>query len=121
MCECSYDYDMPAFYSRTTRTARKRHRCYECGGAILPGEAYERVGAMWDGRVQSIATCARCTDVREFVRAKTDCCIQHGNMLEDLRDAVEHHGWETPGLRFGYLRRTYMADQFRKQMREVGL
>ena len=42
-CFCDYG-DPPDFYVATKPKARKHHVCEECGGPIMPGERYERVG-----------------------------------------------------------------------------
>jgi hypothetical protein len=34
-----------------TRTARKQHRCTNCGEPILAGEKYERWGSVDDGKM----------------------------------------------------------------------
>jgi hypothetical protein len=36
--DCFCGYDAPSFYVAEVRTARKQHKCYECSGAILPGD-----------------------------------------------------------------------------------
>jgi len=40
--------------------ARKRWHCDECSSGILPGEHYQRIGSLYDGRWSTLRTCARC-------------------------------------------------------------
>ena len=71
MCEC------PTFYNEDIVTARKRHRCCECGSTIAKGERYQSVSGMWEGEFSHIKTCLPCAETRdkatEGIRAG-DCC-----------------------------------------------
>lgn len=88
---CFCDYDPAEFYSATTPTARKAHRCDECGHAISQGESYERVGAKWDGSLTVFKTCARCTALRQHLKVHAPCfCWAHGNLLDDARETWQH-------------------------------
>lgn len=60
---CYEDYNQ--FYSEEERTARKSHRCCECGETIHPGARYEHVSGKSDGRVWTSKTCVNCRDVRK--------------------------------------------------------
>ncbi|GAA6121494.1 hypothetical protein [Acidovorax sp. FG27] len=81
---CYCDYDPAEFYSVSVPTARKAHRCDECGRAISPGETYERVIGKWDGSVSVFKTCRRCTALRDHLKAHVPCfCWAHGNLLGD--------------------------------------
>lgn len=114
--DCFCDYDAPAFYNRTTPKARKAHKCYECGGPILPGETYESVTGKWD-YVDTFKTCEHCVNLRTWVKNNVPCvCWAHGNLHEDLRETVNEAwyraGAEAAGLRFGFLRRMVAIDKF---------
>jgi len=71
MCEC------PTMYNEEVVTARKPHRCCECGTQIAKGEQYESVSGMWDGRFDRSKTCIPCMEIRkkatEGIRSG-DCC-----------------------------------------------
>jgi hypothetical protein len=89
--DCVCDYDPPAFYCKTEYTARKEHRCAECGKAIAPGQRYEKVVAKWDGSLGFFKTCSRCVALREHLAAHVRCfCWSHGNLLSDIREEVAH-------------------------------
>ena len=109
-CYCDYG-DPPAFYNATLPRARKKHRCLECGGPIVPGERYERVVGKWSGYgVDTFHTCERCYDLRIWTKNNVPClCIMHGDMDDQIRnsidDAYERSRDEVKGLWFGYARR----------------
>lgn len=115
--DCSCDYDVPSFYSRSVhRATRKSHKCYECAHVIVPGEKYEYVSGLWDGNFSYFKTCQGCIDLRTWVKNNVPClCWAHGNMIEDCREAIEEAAYrapeETVGLRFGFLRRKVMMDR----------
>ena len=108
--DCYCDYEPSDFYSATQPVARKVHRCEECGGPVLPGEKYERAFVVTYGHADTFKTCARCVDLRTWVKNNVPClCWAHGNLNEDLREAVDEARWrapeETVGLWFGFMRR----------------
>ncbi len=116
---CACDYDPPSFYSRDVRRARKQHKCFECGGAIFPGDKYEYVSGKWDW-FSEFHTCSRCSDLRTWVTNNLPCfCWAHGNMLEDAREAVEDAHFrardEVKGIRFGLARRIHSITLFNRQ------
>lgn len=80
---CFCDYDAPEFYSAQERTARKLHKCCECGHVIQPGERYEHVSAKWEGDVSSVKTCLLCVDLRESLAEAEGGCFLHGGLFED--------------------------------------
>lgn len=88
--ECFCDYEPAEFYHQATHTARKVHRCAECARAIQPGERYERVRAKWDGTVDTVRTCCRCTALRDHLAAHVPCfCWAHHSLLDDIRNEIE--------------------------------
>jgi RNase P subunit RPR2 len=120
---CYCDYDQPEFYSaRIIKKARKQFKCDECGGPILPGDSYELVAAKWEGDFSTIHTCEMCHDLRVWVKNNVPClCIMHGNMDEEMRDAIQHAVWKAPeetrGLQFGFMRRMKIRDDRNRRMR----
>lgn len=116
MAECYCDYsDAPSVYRKAMRTARKPHRCYECGRQIATGEKYENVFAVWAGDPATCCTCQHCLDLREFVLAHVPCsCWEHGNMREAILDNAREYAHEAPGLLFGAYRREVRIVNARK-------
>ena len=122
--DCSCDYVAPTFYNQSLRTAKKQHKCEECGGPILAGEKYEYVSGLWDGYFNVFKTCERCVDIRTWTKNNVPClCWTHGNADEDCREAVSEATYrapdETTGLRFGLLRRMAMRDKFNSERRKA--
>lgn len=103
-CEC--DFDAPSVYSKTAYVARKAHKCTECCRQIQPGERYENVFGIWDGRSDTFKTCPQCLALREWVSAHVPCvCWMHGNIRGDALEAAREWAHEAPGLLFGAYRR----------------
>ena len=105
---CFCDYEPAHFYAATTPKARVTHKCYECGGAILPGEQYERVVAIWErgDPLSTVCTCCRCLELRTYVQAHVPCfCLLHGDANNDAIEAADAYAHEAPGLLFGAYRR----------------
>jgi len=100
---CSCDYSAPEFYILETPTARKEHRCEECGCAIHAGEKYERVRAKWEGAVATVKTCPDCVEIRDALKEMECFCWSHGGLWEDIRGQFEN-AYFSPALRFNYLR-----------------
>lgn len=103
--DCCCDYDPAEFYHSAIRTARKLHRCEECGRFIRPGETYEHVTGKWNGDLDTFKTCSHCRDIRQFVKNSVPCfCWGHGNLDEDVANTIQDAYWRAPdevkGLRF---------------------
>lgn len=123
---CYCDYDAPEFFSRAIVTARKSHRCYECGNIIMPRDKYESTCGKWEGSFDTFKTCERCLDIRTWVTNNLPCfCWGYGNMIEDAHESVNEATWrareETRGLRFGLLRRIVLRDRFYKARKSLEL
>lgn len=92
-CGCVYtnsgDYDSPTFESTTWRTARKPHKCAECGDMISSGALYEYISGRWDGTFVTVKTCAACQEVRVSL-----CCDGwvYGRLWEDVRAYFQEGG-----------------------------
>lgn len=65
---------MSDFQVTTTVTARKRHLCCECTGAIEPGQQYERCAGQWDGQMEEYKTCLPCRDTRDWATSQPEWC-----------------------------------------------
>jgi hypothetical protein len=54
----------PDIYGETQPTARKEHRCCECGITIHQGDTYQRASGLWDGLWDTYKTCLPCAQLR---------------------------------------------------------
>jgi len=117
MESCYCDYDLPEFFSETVRTAKKPHRCCECGRAIAVGEKYENVTGKWEGDFSTYKTCVRCRAVRLYVIEHVPCfCWYYGTMLQDARETVSEYARELPGMWVGFGRLLVAAARKRKEI-----
>lgn len=93
----SCDCDLPAFFARADRTARKPHRCYECGDIVQPGARYLAISGKWDLHVSSFAVHVECdawrSGLEDYIRTNQDgatsglCdCIAFGELAEQLEE-----------------------------------
>jgi len=83
-CDCSidsYDYENPSTSREQWRKARKQHTCCECGLTIEPGEKYQYISGIWDGRPGSFKTCTPCAAIRN------DFC-RGGYIFGELREQL---------------------------------
>lgn len=116
---CFCDYDPAEFYRADLRKSRKRRKCEECAGPILPGEQYEHVVGKWEGCVSSFDTCASCVEILRWTQANIPClCFAHGNAIQDCREAIEAAQYrapdETKGLYFGFMRRIVAREKLNR-------
>lgn len=81
-CGCSIDFDNdngPEFLHDSYPTARKQHKCCECGKTIAPGEKYLRETGKWDD-IKTFKTCTDCESIRDAYF----CGHAYRHVLEDL-------------------------------------
>jgi len=92
-CATVYDWDEPAVCDVKTRRARREYHCCECHDPIRPGERYEYVHGLWDGRWDTFRPCATC------VRIRSDLCgrgFLYGALSESVFDCLGMHLTEVP-------------------------
>ena len=83
-CDCEYDYDcLPSFYNIKIRTARKEHKCCECGAMIQPREQYHYIAGKWDGCIDTFKTCLPCMRVRK------DFCAPLSMLREEIYERLD--------------------------------
>ena len=87
-CSCVYvdcDDSNPDVMTEEIRQARRQHKCGECGRVISPGESYEHIRGLWDGKWSTNKTCADCMSIR-----KAFFCGQwiFGCIMVDLREHI---------------------------------
>jgi hypothetical protein len=89
--ECYCDYDPADVYdAKRINSARKPHKCEECGRQINPGEPYESAFMIYDGCANTYPTCQHCLALRNFVQISIPCfCWAHGRMHDDARACIE--------------------------------
>ena len=88
-CTCAIDNDTGEtgqMFTKHNRKARKKHRCHECGKAILPGEEYRYESGKWDDEISSFRTCLDCLSIRDEIF----CSFVYGNVWEDLRYEIQN-------------------------------
>ena len=87
-CTLSGSYDDDDF--RTLRqkifTARKEHKCGECGRAILKGEQYEGYNGVSDGSFYWSKTCLDCLSIRDAFYPFGG--FMFGNVLDSVDDHI---------------------------------
>lgn len=96
---CMIDYDPPEFCSRIVRTARKQHRCCECGRVIEPGESYHHTSGAWDGTLNTFKHCRHC---ERSVQLLLDQChgFLHCGVEDDLAEHIDpHYPWAMQAAR----------------------
>lgn len=112
-CEC--DGEMPSLFFESRHTARKEHKCYECRRTIRPGEQYESVRGVWEGRFEFFKTCQHCLALRDWVKAHVPCfCWMYGDVRNDAIETALSYAHEAPGLLFGAYRREIAIRRARK-------
>lgn len=115
MNDCSCDYEVPEFFTKETRKAKKRRRCTECRRFIQPGEAYEHVFGKWDGYVSAFETCSICLDIRQHTLSIIPCfCSSYGDLIRDALDELWYYKCENPGAWFKVARLAVTADRLRR-------
>lgn len=112
---CYCDYDAPDFYHRKMPVARKEHNCDECGSTILPGEKYEYVSAIWEGKFGTSKTCPDCMAIRSALMDMDCFCWSHRSLLNDIEMQFQEADFP-PGKQFEYLR---ILAQHRRNKRQT--
>lgn len=80
--------DLAEFSAKSEVTARKDHRCCECGDVISKGTRYERTVGKWERKVQTFKTCLPCAEIR-----RAFCCEgwTYGLLWEDANEEFFEH------------------------------
>ena len=58
--------ELPSVFSSVERTARKQHKCCECGQEINPGERYQYSFGVWDSEPESFKQCLTCARIMDI-------------------------------------------------------
>lgn len=84
VCDLGHHADWPDVIKVTVRRAKKEYRCCECGEAIQPGEKYEYVWGVWEGKQSIYRTCDTCRRIRNDF-----CCSWiYGGLRDALRECL---------------------------------
>jgi hypothetical protein len=86
---CYCDYDGPQFLVVHYRTARKQHKCCECGHVIELGECYEHVVGKWEEQLSTFDTCELCTELRDALADYYSGCFTYGDLSEEYLDYLQ--------------------------------
>lgn len=81
-CDC----EAPRAFSSEVRTARKLHRCVECGADIRPGERYQYVSGIWYDGPADFKSCLGCCQLRHFVESHAKYCVAYGHLYAEFTD-----------------------------------
>jgi hypothetical protein len=90
-CYCDYE-NTPSFFTERELTAKKEHKCCECGHVIKPGERYENVSGKWE-EFRTFKTCEKCADLRASLQDVM--CPSFGDMFAEYREYLNN---ETEGF-----------------------
>lgn len=99
---CSTDYDPADVWNETTPTARKSHRCDECGLPVKVGRPYSRIGWLYDRSWNTYRAHAECRALMRFI--ERDICGDHGSIPteglgEEIANLGEYDGGRTDAER----------------------
>ena len=83
-CGC----DFGGASSNRTRTARKPHKCGECGCDITPGTDYEFHTYFGEGYISNHKTCLKCDDLASSLMG-LGFCWEYGTLLSMHQDYLE--------------------------------
>lgn len=78
------------------RKARKEHKCSECYRIIGVGEIYLNEATIWDGKKETIKTCAHCQVVRYWLLAECGGWC-YTAVAEDIHEHA-NDGWYGKGV-----------------------
>jgi hypothetical protein len=78
-----YDGDCAEFHNVRTVTARREHKCCECGRVIQRGDRYESVVGKWEDEISRYRTCPLCVEIRE--KFNSGGCT-YTTIWEEIRD-----------------------------------
>ena len=101
-CSCvavDIGIDYCPFSTRVHYTARKKHKCNECGRNIIKGESYERITLFYP-EIMTQKTCEDCLSIRE-----TFFCdgFYFDSIIDDMRQHVEDCNAEMPWAKLSKL------------------
>lgn len=111
MCMIDYAEDRVTVLHERVYSARKEHKCDECGRGILPGERYTVERYVYDGGATTHKTCRHCKVVRDWLNAECGGFLYTG-VREDIQEHADegHYGFGVKLLSIGIERRWRRRD-----------
>ena len=85
-CTCSYDGPPAELWTEIIRTARKEHKCAECGEVIERGKKYLYTKALQDGEWWDSKTCLPCNSIAQDLLCG---CYSVGMMWVDIEQMLD--------------------------------
>lgn len=83
---CKYDVGDDGKLCRSIkRTARKRHRCYECRAEIFVGDEYREDTGLWDGEWSRFKMCGVCAEKAAYLLIECNGFL-YGMVCQDYDD-----------------------------------
>lgn len=71
-------------WNRTTRKARKDHKCVECGDTIHKQQSYDYTSMLYDGQWTTWRTCLLCAEIGDHFACGNGRIV--GELWSDLKD-----------------------------------
>jgi len=68
-------------------TARKTHKCYECGRDIVAGEKYRYEKTKYDDEITTIKTCLDCVSIRKHLV----CDFYWGQVWDLVSESIDYY------------------------------
>ena len=86
-CGCD---DGPEVFRQTEVTARKVHKCTECGKMIEPGETYTYTFYVFEGDPDQVHSCEKCKDLADSLNA-LGFCYSYGELHAAHQEYVHEY------------------------------
>lgn len=106
--------DFSALWDEVIRTARKPHKCGDCGRTIQPGERYELISSLYDGSWSKYKTCHECAEIADAFMCNGRVVGQLWDLMWDAYPALNTACYErlsTPAAK-AELQRRWMVWKF---------
>lgn len=86
---CMYgDGDYPDFFkTQKIKSARKEHKCSECGRVIAAKESYEKTTGKWGGNIYTFTQCNHCQIACNLLIKYCDGYV-FGSVKEDIYEHI---------------------------------
>lgn len=96
MCSIDYCDEYSDVWIEKWRTARKAHKCYECGRSVKAGERYRFYKSLFDSRWFEWKTCQHCRTAGFWLDTVCGGYLS-GGLFEELKDHWDE-GYRSVGM-----------------------